>query len=162
MNEFKVDDLVKVKPDVDVKNWFNLDPECCYCVSKVIDNGISFIGSDYIWNSHYFFLLSRPEGVFDLEKKSNLTLDKLVKSYVPLENIESKKSALDVQEGGGHYKSKGIQPVEYAYRNNLGFIESNVVKYVSRWKEKNGIQDLKKARHYLDILIEFEEQKEEK
>lgn len=73
-----------------------------------------------------------------------------------------KKSALDVQEGGGHYKSKGIQPVEYAYRNNLGFIESNVVKYVSRWKEKNGIQDLKKARHYLDILIEFEEQKEHK
>lgn len=73
-----------------------------------------------------------------------------------------KKSALDVQEGGGHYKWKGIQPVEYAYRNNLGFIESNVVKYVSRWKEKNGIQDLKKARHYLDILIEFEEQKEYK
>lgn len=75
---------------------------------------------------------------------------------------EEKKSALDVQEGGGHYKSKGIQPVEYAYRNNLGFIESNVVKYVSRWKEKNGIQDLKKARHYLDILIEFEEEKENK
>lgn len=78
------------------------------------------------------------------------------------EVVEQKKSALDIQEGGGHYKSKGIQPVEYAYRNNLGFIESNVVKYVSRWKEKSGIQDLKKARHYLDILIEFEEQKEDK
>lgn len=94
----------------------------------------------------------------DDEGEKNYNYDQHEKSF---EIVEEKKSALDVQEGGGHYKSKGIQPVEYAYRNNLGFIESNVVKYVSRWKEKNGIQDLKKARHYLDILIEFEEQKEQ-
>lgn len=97
-------------------------------------------------------------------EKGKVELNYMEKEWFELVDSkkEEKKSALDIQEGGGHYKSKGIQPVEYAYRNGLGFIESNVVKYVSRWKEKNGIQDLKKARHYLDILIEFEEQKEDK
>lgn len=62
------------------------------------------------------------------------------------------------QEGGEHYKSKGIQPWDYITINNLGYLEGNIVKYVSRYKEKNGVQDLKKARHYLDKLIEISEQ----
>jgi len=65
-------------------------------------------------------------------------------------------SALDQQEGGDHYKSMAIQPVEYIQRNGLGFIEGCVVKYVSRWRQKGGVDDLKKARHFLDILIEME------
>ena len=65
-------------------------------------------------------------------------------------------SALDVQVGGSHYKDKAIQPIEYIHANALGFCEGNVVKYVTRWKEKNGIADLEKARHYLDILIQLE------
>lgn len=67
------------------------------------------------------------------------------------------KSALDVQVGGGHYKGKAFQPVEYILANNLPFVEGNVVKYVTRWRNKGGIDDLKKARHYLDLLIEHEE-----
>lgn len=67
---------------------------------------------------------------------------------------ETAKSALDVQEGGDHYKNMAIQPVQYIMANNIGFAEGNVIKYVSRWKNKNGVQDLKKARHFLDILIE--------
>lgn len=63
---------------------------------------------------------------------------------------------LENQVGGNHYKDMVIQPVEYIVKNNLGFIEGNVVKYVSRWKSKGGIEDLKKARHFLDILIENE------
>jgi hypothetical protein len=63
-------------------------------------------------------------------------------------------SALDVQVGGDHYKAQGIQPIAYIFANNLGFCEGNVVKYVTRYKLKNGVQDLKKARHYLDMLIE--------
>ena len=62
--------------------------------------------------------------------------------------------ALDRQEGGSHYKDKPIQPVEYIIANKLGFCEGNIVKYVSRHKEKGGIEDLKKARHYIDLLIE--------
>jgi hypothetical protein len=63
-------------------------------------------------------------------------------------------SALDIQEGGDHYKRMKIQPVQYILANNIGFAEGNVIKYVSRWRNKNGIEDLKKARHFLDILIE--------
>ena len=65
-------------------------------------------------------------------------------------------SALDVQIGGSHYKDKAIQPIEYIHANGLGFCEGNVVKYVTRWKEKGGVADLEKARHYLDILIQLE------
>ena len=49
-----------------------------------------------------------------------------------------------------------IPPVEYIYKNKLGFMEGNVVKYVSRHKQKNGKQDLEKAKHYIDMLIEME------
>lgn len=62
--------------------------------------------------------------------------------------------ALDIQEGGDHYKSKGIQPIEYIFANKIGFAEGNIIKYVTRWKDKGGVEDLKKARHYLDLLIE--------
>jgi hypothetical protein len=73
-----------------------------------------------------------------------------------------KESALDVQVGGQHYKSMPIQPIEYIHANGLGFAEGCVVKYVTRWKAKNGIADLEKARHFLDLLIELESRKESK
>lgn len=65
-------------------------------------------------------------------------------------------SALDVQVAGDHYKNMVIQPVEYIHRNGIGFCEGSIIKYVSRWRGKNGLQDLKKARHFLDLLIEME------
>lgn len=69
-------------------------------------------------------------------------------------------SALEHQEGGDHYKTKPIQPVEYCMANGIGFMEGSVIKYVTRWKDKGGVQDLKKARHFLDLLIEYEEGRE--
>ena len=69
-------------------------------------------------------------------------------------------SALKEQVGGQHYKDMAIQPVEYIVANGLGYIEGAVIKYVSRWKAKNGVEDLKKARHFLSILIEIEERKQ--
>lgn len=65
-------------------------------------------------------------------------------------------SALDTQVGGSHYKDMVIQPVEFIHKNNLGFIEGSIVKYVCRWRSKNGIEDLRKVRHYIDLLIEME------
>jgi len=65
-------------------------------------------------------------------------------------------SALEVQFGGGHYKHKAIQPVLYIHANQLGFCEGNVVKYVTRWRDKGGISDLEKAKHYIELLIELE------
>ncbi len=62
------------------------------------------------------------------------------------------------QVGGDHYKKLAIQPVEYILANNLGFVEGAVIKYVTRWKNKNGIEDLRKARHFIDLLIQFLEE----
>jgi len=64
--------------------------------------------------------------------------------------------ALNKQEGGQHYKDKGIQPIVYIYANNLGFCEGNVVKYITRHKEKNGAEDIKKVIHYCELLLELE------
>jgi hypothetical protein len=64
--------------------------------------------------------------------------------------------ANDVQVAGSHYKQNTIQPWDFVAANGLGFFEGNIVKYVTRWKEKGGIDDLRKARHYLDKLIELE------
>lgn len=64
-------------------------------------------------------------------------------------------SALNTQVGGDHYKRYPIQPAEYIIKNGLGFAEGCVVKYVTRWRDKNGVEDLKKARHFLDLLIEL-------
>lgn len=64
--------------------------------------------------------------------------------------------ALDVQVAGDHYKDKAIQPVMYIHANKLGFCEGNVIKYVSRWKDKGGVDDLLKAKHYIELLIEME------
>lgn len=67
-------------------------------------------------------------------------------------------AANDRQEGGGHYiQFKDFQPWDVILRFGLGFLDGNVVKYLLRWRHKNGVEDLKKARHYLDKLIETEE-----
>jgi len=67
--------------------------------------------------------------------------------------------AIDVQEGGSHYKDMPIQVVTFCMANGIGFMEGSAIKYLCRWQKKNGIQDLKKARHFIDLLIEYEEEK---
>ena len=64
--------------------------------------------------------------------------------------------ATDVQVGGSHYKGLAIQPAEYCQRNRLLYCEANVVKYVTRHREKNGREDIEKAIHYLQLLLEIE------
>ena len=64
------------------------------------------------------------------------------------------ETALDKQEGGSHYKNMKIQPVEFITANNLGFLEGNVVKYICRHHAKNGAEDIKKAIHYCELLLQ--------
>jgi hypothetical protein len=64
-----------------------------------------------------------------------------------------------VQIGGGHYKSHAIQPVEFIHKNKIPYIEGCAIKYLCRWREKGGIEDLKKVKHYIDLLIEMEVEK---
>ena len=77
--------------------------------------------------------------------------------FVPTDFPPFIRSSLSVQEGGGHYKKYAIQPIEFAMQNNLNYCQANVVKYVTRYKDKGGVQDLKKAIHNIEILIELEE-----
>ena len=58
------------------------------------------------------------------------------------------------QVGGNHYKKYKIQPVEFIIKNNIGFVEGNIIKYVLRFKEKGGAVDLEKAKHYIELLID--------
>jgi len=65
-------------------------------------------------------------------------------------------TALSQQEGGSHYKDMAIQPIEFIHKNSIGFIEGCVIKYVVRHKQKGGAQDIKKAIHFLQMLLEME------
>jgi hypothetical protein len=59
------------------------------------------------------------------------------------------------QVGGSHYMT-AIQPIEYILANQLDFCEGNIIKYATRWKNKGGVEDLRKIKHYCDFLIERE------
>lgn len=68
------------------------------------------------------------------------------------------KPALERQVGGGHYKKYKIQPVEFIHANNIGFCEASAIKYLCRWRDKGGVADLEKAKHFIDLLIDLEKQ----
>lgn len=69
-------------------------------------------------------------------------------------------SASSQQVGGNHYTKCAIQPMEYSMANGLDACQHTIIKYVTRFRDKNGIEDLRKARHTIDLLIQFEEKKE--
>lgn len=64
-------------------------------------------------------------------------------------------SANNKQISGNHYKTP-IECWDYLVANNIGYLEGNAIKYLSRWKKKNGLEDLRKAQHYIEKLIEVE------
>lgn len=64
------------------------------------------------------------------------------------------EKSMDKQVGGSHYKNMKIQPITFIQANGLGFCEGNAIKYLCRYKDKGGIEDLKKAKHYIELLIE--------
>ena len=67
------------------------------------------------------------------------------------------KSSLDVQIGGNHYMNFEIQPIEFIVKNNLGFLEGCIIKRICRYPYKGGVEDLKKAKHEIDLLIELQD-----
>ena len=79
-------------------------------------------------------------------------------SSTPIEQTINKPlNALDKQVSGTHYKKCAIQPIEYIHANNIPYCEGNVIKYVTRWRDKAGVADLEKAKHYIELLIELEQ-----
>jgi hypothetical protein len=65
-------------------------------------------------------------------------------------------SSLETQVDGKHYKTLKMQPIEYILANNLGFIEGNIVKYITRHRSKGGVKDINKIIHYCELLKEME------
>ena len=65
-------------------------------------------------------------------------------------------SAMYTQVGGDHYSKRAIQPIEFIAANDLNFMEGSIVKYIVRWRDKGGFQDLEKIKQYVDLLIEME------
>lgn len=60
------------------------------------------------------------------------------------------------QVGGDHYRNKAIEPIRYIMENNLGYCEGNVIKYVTRHREKGGAQDIRKAIQYLNFILQHQ------
>ena len=75
-------------------------------------------------------------------------------------DMDRQQSVFDTQVGGGHYKDMAIQPTVFFMANQTPFAEACVIKYVLRYRQKNGMEDLKKAMHYLQMLMENLEQEE--
>lgn len=71
--------------------------------------------------------------------------------------VVASANVMDVQIGGNHYKKMKIQPMRFAMENTLDALQFSVVKYVTRFRDKNGVADLEKAKHCIDMLIQFEQ-----
>jgi len=78
----------------------------------------------------------------------------------PVENLwkvpPEMLKATETQVGGTHYSKLKIQPIEYIHANNIPFAEGSIIKYVTRWRDKGGVKDLEKAKHFIELLIELE------
>lgn len=135
MTVFKIGDLVVTPPEANKDYWtpaeivtiINPDTEEATLVCRMEDGDLVYLGVNEV--VHY-----NP-------------------AFTESEHKEKVNTANTTQVGGSHYQ-KAIQPWDYIIANSLGYLEGNIIKYVSRYKEKNGKQDLEKAKHYLDKLIE--------
>lgn len=81
--------------------------------------------------------------------------ERLFKAFFPPPR-EPEVNPLTTQVGGTHYKKWKIQPVEFIHANNIPFCEASAIKYLTRWRDKGGIADLEKAKHFIDLLIQLE------
>lgn len=73
-------------------------------------------------------------------------------------NSKAEQSVWDTQVGGTHYTDMKIQPFQYSMANSLDPMQHTIIKYVSRFRAKNGVQDLEKAKQTIELLIEWEKQ----
>lgn len=99
--------------------------------------------------SYAYVLLSKGRAKLNSERTE---LIELASQLGPISTAEE-LSPLNMQVGGEHYKTMAIQPVQFITENNLGFLEGCIVKRISRWRSKDGIKDLHKIKHEVDLLI---------
>ena len=81
--------------------------------------------------------------------------------YMARKTAEENRTVMNKQIGGTHYKDCAIQPIDYIVKNNLNFLEGNVVKYITRHKTKGeGRKDIEKVIHYAELILELKYGKE--
>ena len=96
--------------------------------------------------------------IYDEAVSGGLIVEQLTAEETPIiEQPAGRASSVPDTSEQSHYTSCAIQPIDFIVANNMDFLEGNVIKYVARYKNKNGLEDLAKARHYLDMLIKREE-----
>lgn len=113
-----------------------------------------------------YVYLVKGRKVFELKPYPNKVADAYQEPFnepeMPIAPLPETLDPLKVQVGGNHYKDMPIQPVEFIHANGIPFIEGAVIKYVCRWRNKNGLDDLQKAAHFLELLMQLEKSKEDK
>lgn len=114
--------------------------------------------------SNSYVYLVKGQKVFELKPYPNKVADayfdpEMTNEHPPAPLPET-LDPLKVQVGGNHYKDMPIQPVEFIHANGIPYIEGAVIKYVCRWRNKNGLDDLQKALHFIELLMQLEKNKE--
>ena len=125
----------------------------CVLIDAVVNGGAMM--RKYTWPALGLFKIKKWR-VHSDEKESQA---ELACDDGPMTSVPVSKSPLDTQIGGDHYTKLAIQPMQYSMANNLDALQHTVIKYVTRFRDKNGIEDLEKAKHCIDMLIEFERNK---
>lgn len=126
----------------------------CYAAIK---SGMAWYAADGTgWVSHRPFHPEEIDYVTHFRDWGTPVIERPEVMEAQAETTARMRNALGKQVGGQHYKDKAIQPVQYIHANKIGYFEGNVIKYVTRWRDKNGLADLEKAKHYIELLIELE------
>lgn len=113
-----------------------------------------FVARPFTWNNtkeSYEFWKAINDGW-----KDRVAYIKSAKAVTPKDKVKTEEKALEIQHGGNHYKDMKIQPIEFIHANNIDYLAGNVIKYIVRHKKKNGLEDVKKALHYCQLIIEME------
>ena len=122
-----------------------------------------------IWDGYETYLVAEEDLKPYNEASATKTSNFLVRIGTPMQQLIDAAGGLpadtgkikgdnplDKQEGGSHYKDCKIEPVEYITANNLDFMQGNIVKYITRHKNKNGAEDIKKIKHYCDLILKLQ------
>lgn len=129
-------------------------------IGRISDNNSEFYGEifnfELIDDKRFPGFYATGDKIFHIRQINFKEFDQKVAKEIEEKTGPISELATEKQVGGNHYKQFKIQPFEFIQKNDLNFGQGNVVKYVCRYKYKNGIEDLKKAKHYLELLAQTE------
>ena len=129
---------------------------CFYEGASYLEMPCVHCGPDYSQWVAVDFLKNVPDDTSSMEgeKVMEQMLQQLERVKPVKQSISD--SSLDKQISGSHYKNLKIQPIEFIHANNIPFAEGCAIKYLTRWRDKGGVKDLEKAKHFIELLIELE------